>query len=816
MKKFLPILISILVFILTIVFFYTPLQQVFKTDMRAFVGFILVFVADIMLTVVIFLYVNYNQRRRINKLKERLKMWTDLSLYVNKAGDEVFNELPIGVIIYDKDFEIKWTNPYTLEIFNTKKLVDEDIKTISEKLQVIVESKKSKGIIEINSELYDVINRSEEHFIYLFNVTERERIKSKYNNQLPAMGIIYFDNYEESLGNLDVSLQSSIKGEYLAAIDDWLTKYDGYLKPYTGDRIIFMVYRKDLSRMIIDKFDILEKIRSISSKNNVRVTLSIGVASWDVNYDDLGTYAQNAIDLAEKRGGDQAVVNIQNQKIEYFGAKSDASAKSSKVGARVNAQTLKEYIKKASQIFIMGHDQTDLDSFGSMLAVYYMAKIDNKKVYKLYDEDKLDMTVKKVLKEIKTVDPKHTVFENVIDTNKALEINDEETLVIIVDTQSPKIVISKEVLEASKKVIVIDHHRVGDDGFDSIFSYIEPYASSTIELVMELISFYDESIKFTNLEASIMYGGLVLDTNNFTTRTGVRTFEVAYKLRELEADPELVKSWLRKDLDRTLGINKLLSTAKVYLSRFVFMISNEEQEDRVILAQTSEEALSIEGVDAAFTIAPVNGVPSVSARSISGINVQLVMEHIGGGGHINSAAAQIKDKTVDEVYKEIKEFLDMEYGTEGEEMDIILLEDVKGRGKKDDVIKVASGYANFLIKQGKAILANDENVRILRDAQAEEKRKNDEHLELMKKLKADIESKSVTIEIQKGKDGKLFGSVTSKGIAEEFEKQNGILIDRKKIDLPAEINSAGIYTAIVSLHRDVKANIEINVIEKQG
>ncbi|MDY0277693.1 MAG: 50S ribosomal protein L9, partial [Acholeplasma sp.] len=603
----------------------------------------------------------------------------------------------------------------------------------------------------------------------------------------------------------------------LAAIDDWLTKYEGYLKPYSDERLIFLTYRSELEKMMIDKFDILEKVRSISTNHNVRVSLSIGVASWDSNYDDLGTYAQNAIDLAEKRGGDQVVVNIQNRKIEYFGAKSDASEKSSKVGARVNAQTLKEYIKKSSQVFIMGHNQCDLDSFGSMLAVYHMAKVDAKRVYKIVDDEKLDLTVHKVLNEIKIKDEKNPVFDNNITSLEASTIIDEESLLIIVDTQSPKIAMNPTILESIENIIVIDHHRASDEGFEAMFSYVEPYASSTIELIMELISFYDEgSVKFNELEASVMYGGLVLDTNNFTTRTGVRTFEVAYKLRELGADPGLVKAWLRKDINRTLMINRLMVNAEVYMDRFILIQSEVEQEDRIVLAQTSETALMIDGIDAAFTIATVEGVTSVSARSTTGINVQLVMEHIGGGGHLNSAAAQVVGKSVKQVYIEIKEYLDMEYSMEGEEMEVILLEDVKGRGKKDEVINVAPGYGNFLIKQNKAIVANEENLQKLNEEKAEEKRKIDEHLDLMKKLKNEIDGKSITVEIQTGKDGRLFGSVTTKGIAEEFEKQNGILLDKKKIELPIEITSVGIYTANVSLHKDVKASFEINVIEKQG
>ena len=813
MKKLIPLIATIIAFVVAIILYNQIIINIAQ-DTNTLIGLIVIATTAILLLVTIFLLLNHQLRNKNKKLQSRLEAWANISVSVRGAGDEVFNELPIGIIIYNENSEVIWNNNYSLEIFGKRTMSNQPLEQISEELYDVIDNKKTKGIIKVDKNKYDVINKRESRFIYLFNTTEREKIKERYEAKIPAMGLIYLDNLDESLASLDVSEQSSIKGEYLSAIDDWLTKYDGYLRPFTDDGLIFLTTREQLERMMLDRFDILDKIKDISQKHEVRVTLSIGVASWDVNYDDLGIYAQSAIDLSEKRGGDQAVVNVENRKIEYFGAKSDASAKSSKVSARINAVTLRDYIKGASKVFIMGHIQTDLDSFGSMLAIYQMAQADKIEAYKIYDIENLDQTVKKVLN---TLDSNNPIFNNVLSTEDALRIVDEDTLLVVVDTQSPKIVISPKVLEAVKDVIVIDHHRSGEEGFNSLFSYIEPYASSTIELIIELIGFYeDDKVLISETEASIMYGGLVLDTNNFTTRTNVRTFEVASKLKELGADPGLVRGWLRRDLSRTLEINKLLSSAETYLDRFIILKAEENQEDRIILAQAADDALLIDGVDAAFTVAPTGEKIAVSARSTKEINVQLVMEHIGGGGHLNSAAAQISDTTVDDVIEEIKEYLNMEYGIEGEDMDVILLEDVKGRGIKDEVIKVAPGYGNFLINQGKAIIANEENLKKLSVKKEDEKRRENEHLELMNKLKTEIDGKSVTIEIQLGQDGKMFGSVTAKQISEEFEKQNGVTIDRRKIDLLSEINAIGIYQASVTLHKNIKATFEINVIEKQG
>lgn len=813
MKKFVPIIVTTIALVIAIILFIPAFTYIAKVQ-KHLIGLIVVFILSYILLFIIFKMFGKSLRIKNTKLEQRLEAWANISVSVRGVGDDVFNELPIGILIYNDDMEIIWNNNFSLEIFNAKNLSNKYLDNLNDGLDQIIKEKKVKGIISVNNKKYDVINKKENNFLYLFDATVREEVKANYQNQIPALGLIYLDNLDETLASLDVSEQSSIKGEYLSAINDWINKYDGYLRPFTEDGLIFITYRKRLLEMMADKFDILETIKQISLKHEVRVSLSIGVASWDINYDDLGTYAQSAIDLAEKRGGDQAVVNIENSKIEYFGAKSDASEKSSKVSARINAETLREYMSNASKVMVTGHTMADLDSFGSMLAVYQIAKSINKNVYKVYDEEKLDFTVTKVLS---TISLDHVIFKDNITSKAAMEEIDSDTLLIVVDTQSPKIVMNRELLDKVKNIIVIDHHRSGEEGFNALFSYIEPYASSTIELVMELISFFDErKIKISDLEASIMFGGLVLDSSNFTTRTGTRTFEVAQKLKELGADPGLVKLWLRRDLDRTKSINKFLITADVYLERFVILSSNEVQEDRILLAQVSSEAMEIDGMDASFTVAPIDeNTVGVSARSNKDVNVQLVMEHIGGGGHLNSAAAQVKDKSVNEVVESIKEYLNMEYGVEGEDMKVILLEDVKGRGKKDDLITVAPGYANFLISSNKAIVASDENISVLKEKQENLLEKERQQVELMNKLKADIEAKNVTLEIQIGRDGRPFGSINTKHIADEFLKQNDILIDRRKISLPGEINSVGIYQATVSLYKDIKANFEINVVEKQ-
>ena len=570
----------------------------------------------------------------------------------------------------------------------------------------------------------------------MFNVTDRENINKKYNEQIPALGIIYLDNLDEALGSLDVSEQSSLKGEYLAAINDWAHLYDGYLKPYSDERVFLMCYRKNLEKMIENKFEILEKIRDISNQNKVRVSISMGIASWNIDYESLGVYAQNAVELAEKRGGDQVVVNIQDQKISYFGARNDTTGKSSRVGVRINAQTIKDFIDNSSKVFIMGHNQADMDAFGSMIACYHMAKASNKPIYMIVDRDKLDRTVQKVLDIVK--DDIKELLEHMITTEESLELFDNQSILMILDTQSPKIIMNDEVLTKTEQIIVIDHHRVGDEGFNAMFSIIEPSASSTIELVMEILGFYNmnEEIHISPVEATMMYAGLVVDTNNFVYRTGSRTFEVAAQLKDLGADTSEVKTWLRKDYIRTMEINSLLNHVEIFLDHFAFVITKDIYDDRILLAQVADAALQINDIDAAFAISRMSDhTVGVSARSFQKVNVQVLLESIGGGGHFSVAAAQIKNRSIQQVVDDLKNMIELEYAQGGENVKVILLEDVKGKGKKGDVIDVANGYGQYLVAQKKALPGNDENLEILKREKQEALEENQRHLILMKSLK---------------------------------------------------------------------------------
>ncbi|MDY0210439.1 MAG: 50S ribosomal protein L9 [Acholeplasma sp.] len=811
MKRILGLILSIAGFIISGVIAY---QSGAFNDKDFLLYYIMIMVFVSLIVVSIEFILNHNRKQKIKSLNNRLTAWSSLSYHVKQIGDEAFNELPIGILLYDKDtFTVKWSNPYSNKVFGFD-IENHLLKELNPAFETIMDASNTSVLFTIGDKKYDAISSQKNQVIYLFDVTTREEIKDKYQSRSTALGVLYLDNVEEALSGFDIYEKSNIRGEYLGIITDWIQEHKGYLKLYTEDRMVIAIHYEELQKVIVNKFEILNRIREVSSKHRIRVSASIGIASWEVSFEELGTLAQNAIELAEKRGGDQAVVNIQNEKIAYFGGKSNASEKSSRVQVRVQSQNFRELIENASNLVIIGHKQADIDALGAMIGVFRMAVTSKIEAKIVFDLSEMDNTIKKILPYIKEEDPE--LFKSFTESKDAIKAINDNTLVVIVDTQSPNIIANIDVYNQAKKVAVIDHHRHGENTFEGEFMYVEPYASSSVELIAEMMEFYQKDIDLLPIEATIMYGGILVDTNVFSYRTGMRTFGAAAYLKEHEASSVRVKEWLRLDLDRTLLINELLQSVTIVTKGFavVFDQSNEIR-DRVLLAQVSERILDIEGVKAGFTIARVTeDSVGISARSYDEVNVQVIMEEMGGGGHLNSAATQIKDQSIESIFDSLKTLLLREHEEGDERMKVILIEDVKGRGKKDDIIDVANGYGQFLLSSAKAISATDENIKALENEKQMLKEREAEHLALMNKLKQEIESQSVTIHINMGSDGKLFGSVTTKQVVEAFEDQTGIRLDKKKVELTSEINSVGIYTATVSLHKDVKAQFEINVLEK--
>ena len=793
-----------------------PHINMFEPIDYVLLGAVVLFAILLGMSGVFFLY--RKKDRKISWLSKRLEQWSNLSVHVNRAGDEVFTELPIGIIIYDELEEIKWVNRHAKRIFDDDLL---ERKVVEVHLDLAENLSKPENIytIKVEDKFYEVIHRPENRIIYLFDATERENIRQKYIDRTPVLGIITLDNLEMEMKPFDLQETAKLRGQYLGEISDWTEKYNAYLKSYDDDSLMFILDNESFQKMKADKFTILDKVREISSNNGIRITLSIGIAAWDVSYEELGTYAQNAIDLAEKRGGDQVVVNVQGEKIQYFGAKTNALEKNNLLAARANTLALKDAIEASSNVYIMGHLMADADAFGAMIGALRMA-LSSKKTSKIaIDYNRIDVTSQKIFNDI--FDQDQDLFSHFVNPDEVNDIN-ADSLLLIVDTQSPRLIMDQNFMNKFRRIAVIDHHRTDDAGFlNPVFSYLEPYASSTVELVSEMFQFYQkEGVQISAFEATIMLAGLVVDTNNFTFRCGTRTFEAASNLREYGADMIEIRRLLRNDRNLQLHLAKYVQQSEVVLDHFGICCLDEDDvvRDRTMLAKISEYILNIDNMEATFTIAPYSdGVKesvAISARSYESVNVQLIMEEMGGGGHLNSAATQIEGKTIQEVKEELITILKRDFEIGDESMKVILIEDVKGRGAKNDIIDVAVGYGNYLISNKKGILATDENLAKLKESLHQQQVEAENQKKLMQKIKEEIEEKCVNMYIKIGSDGKLFGHVTTKQICDEFEAQTGIHLDKRKVSLPVEINTLGRYTANVNLHKDIVASLEINVLEK--
>lgn len=799
----------------------------------AFISILLVFCFLAMLLVT-------KNRTKINDLNIRLKKWTEISYHINKAGDEVFNSLPVGILIYDNDYISSWANHYIDDIFGFK--VSESpsrLDKLSDDIYKNVLESKNQFTIEYDDKNYDIVQNKNNRTLYFFDVTERENLKKRYNARVMAIGIIGLDNLDDFLKTYDMKEKAEIRGSILGAISKYANEHSCYLQTLSDDRMMITFDRENLDKMIEDKFSFINNIRAISNENHLMASISMGIGCWDLDSLSLGEIAQNALDLAEKRGGDQIVVNIEGEKIKYFGGSLNSQEKNTLVEVRRQALAFKSDIESSDNVLIMCHNFADCDAIGSMIAVYHLAIASGKEAKMIFDPNRADVTVKKIYSRIKKDDSLSAAF---VSPEEAMNnMITQNTLLIITDTQSPKMVMFPEIFKLIPKYSVIDHHRAGNPGYEKYSNYyVETSASSAVELVTEMFQFYtpkkdgnqlDQEIYGRNqldnqnkitvspLEASIMLAGIIVDTNNFTVRSGVRTFQAAGELKDMGADMIFVRKLLQENIEIERVLAQALMNVEIFGERFAIVCLDDSVkiQDRTTLAKISDKQLTIEGVEASFTIGKIeDDLYGISARSLGdGINVQSIMEMMGGGGHFNSAAMQTKEKNALELKADLEEILKLEYIEGGDgKMKVILLADVKGKGLKDQIIEVSNGYGNYLLINKLAEQATPENMKEFNERKEKEKEEAKNRRALLERLKDDIQDKTIVIQIKVGPNGKSFGHITTKQISEEFERQAGIVIDKQKLEISADINSVGMYTVNAKIDTDIIASFTVKVVEK--
>lgn len=597
---------------------------------------------------------------------------------------KLLKELQLPYAILDLEGRLLWGNDEFMNVIQEQSTAYDSIADIIPELNLEVLPKKENDeviYLTFNKHNYkvllrkvvapDFIENSEEDLhdtesiwedrnaliaMYMYDETENNTLRKENKEQKLITGLLYIDNYEEALESIDEVRRSLL----IALVDRKINKYmqgiDAVIKKLEKDKYIFVFQNKYLPTLQMNKFSILEEVRGVSIGNEMAVTISIGLGVNADTYINSYEFARAAIDLALGRGGDQVVIKDKD-KISYYGGKSISVEKSTRVKARVKAHAFREFIEAKDKIVIMGHKIGDIDSLGAAIGVYRIAKNFNKKAYIVVNE--VTSSLRPMMnKFMNNSDYEEDMF---IKNDKAKEIVDVNTLLVIVDVSRASYLECKDLLEYTKTVVVFDHHRQTKEAIDTaVLSYVEPYASSTSEMIAEIMQYIGGNLKLKPIEADALYAGIMIDTNNFLTKAGVRTFEAAAYLRRSGADVTRIRKCFRSEMSDFKIKADAISTTEIYQKHYAIAVcaSSDVDSPMIIGAQVANELLDISDIKASFVFTDYNEKIFISARSIDEVNVQIIMEKLGGGGHLSSAGTQLDNTSIEEAISKIKATLD--------------------------------------------------------------------------------------------------------------------------------------------------------------
>ena len=580
----------------------------------------------------------------------------NLSYRIKRGEQEAMIKMPLGIMLYDKDRQIQWINPYLQMYLHDKDIIGSSISSVDKELakyidDAIKSNSKQNKIIKWGDSKFEMVVQDDLGVVYLLDITRYANIEEKYKQERLAIGLIFIDNYDElsqAMGDQNLTNMSSY-------VQTTLSKYAGqfnsYLKRIDEDHFILLTHMHDLAKMEDNKFSILDKVRTESSRKNMPLTLSIGIAFGSESLNEIADQAQSNLDLALGRGGDQVVVKQSGHEARFYGGKSNPMEKRTRVRARMVSQALVELFKGVDHVFVQGHRNPDLDAIGSAIGIVKIARIHGVKASVVLDVDHVNYDVGRLIAKMQAAGIDKDVF---ISPKDALEAATDESLLVLTDHSKYSITYDPELYKRLKnRLIIIDHHRRGEEFPENpMLVYIEPYASSTCELVTEMIEYQPQGGEgvLTDLEASAMLAGITVDSKEFSLRTGTRTFDAASYLRSIGADTQVVSELLKENIDNYLQRGHLVSTIDMIEPNMALLMGEDNKiYDPIITAQAADTALSLEHVDASFALTRRSkDVIGISARSMGNVNVQVIMEKLGGGGHLSNAATQIKGVTVEE------------------------------------------------------------------------------------------------------------------------------------------------------------------------
>ncbi len=618
---------------------------------------------------------------------KRHKIASELVAYAMdfaQVQKRLLKEMAIPYALLDVDGKLQWGNNEFSDLFQGKKLTGRSVSSFitditvdtlpkaeaDEELHISLNNRNYRVVLrkiiapnfdeDANWTLYDTEKvwdtKNALIAMFLFDETEIMVLQKENRDQKLIVGLLYIDNYDEALDSIDEVRRSLLTALVDRKINKYMQGIDAVSKKLEKDKFLFVFQHKYLSVLQSTKFSILEEVRSVNIGNEMAVTISIGLG---VNADSYITgyeYARAAIDLALGRGGDQAVVKNRD-KISYYGGKSIQVEKTTRVKARVKAHAFREFVEGKDKIIVMGHRLGDIDSFGAAIGVYRIGKTFNKKVHIVINE--ITTSLRPMLNRfIESPEYEEDLFLN---SEQSIEAMDPNTLLVIVDVNKTSLLECEELLDYARTVIIFDHHRQTNEAIENAaLSYIEPFASSTCEMIAEILQYIGDNLKLRPIEADTLYAGIMIDTNNFLTKTGVRTFEAAAYLRRNGADVTRLRKIFRSSFMEFKTKADAISSTDVYLEYFAITTCDSADVDSptVLGAQVANDLLSVADIKASFVFTEFNGKIFISARSIDEVNVQVVMEKLGGGGHLSMAGAQLENYTIEDAITLLKETLD--------------------------------------------------------------------------------------------------------------------------------------------------------------
>ena len=631
-----------------------------------FSGFIVLYVIIVLIS---------NRRSRPLLINELVNFATQYGT----VQKQLLNDFEIPYALLDYNSRFLWMNEKFTEITGKDKNYHKSVTTVFPSLTKDI-LQKSEALESINVMLDDrnyrismkriyfdtvtkdssivAINDNDEYLtaIYLFDETELNRYIKENEEQKLVAGLVYIDNYEEALDSIEDVKRSLLIALVDRKVNKYFTEIDALVRKIEKDKYFVVFKYKYLEQLSADKFKLIEDVKSIKVGNEMAITLSIGVGAGGVSYTQNYEYARMGIDLALGRGGDQVVVK-EGEEVTYYGGKAKQVERNTRVKARVKAHALREIIESREHVVIMGHAISDVDSLGAAIGVYCAARVLGKKAQIVLNEVTTSL---RPLVECFT-EEKGYPADLFIKNEEALLITNKNTLVMVVDTNRPSYTECPELLNRTDTICVFDHHRQNSEVIENpVLSYIEPYASSACEMIAEVLQYFSENIKLEPSEADCIYAGILIDTNNFMTKTGVRTFEAAAYLRRAGAEVTRVRKMLRNDMAAYKARAEAVRHAEVYRGSFAISVcpADNIESPTIVGAQAANELLNIVGIKASFVLTEYQGKIYISSRSIDEINVQLIMERVGGGGHLNVAGAQLTNCTIQEAKRIIQDTID--------------------------------------------------------------------------------------------------------------------------------------------------------------